>query len=151
MNKKQYLEKWDLKISAHRTNYFWYSIALLLIAVHILVGVFLSIGFTGVIFQTYDRVSIGLLGFIFAGLILIFTRSEVCIGPAGILIRNLYKFKLILWIEVIDISFPVGSFWARVNLPKDEYIPLVAVQVFDKTKAVQAMCAIQELVHQYCK
>ena len=36
-------------------------------------------------------------------------------------------------------TFPTGARWARVDLPDDEYVPLMAIQSVDKQRAVDAM------------
>ena len=53
--------------------------------------------------------------------------------------RNLLGEKLIAWPDVVDVSFPPGARWARVDLPDDEYVPLMAIQAVDKERAVAAM------------
>ena len=46
-------------------------------------------------------------------------------------------------------SFPVGARWARVDLPDDEYVPLMAIQSVDKERAVAAMDAVRSLLARY--
>jgi hypothetical protein len=45
---------------------------------------------------------------------------------------------------VVDVSFPAGGRWARIELPDDEYIPVMAIQAVDKGRAVDAMDAVRE-------
>jgi hypothetical protein len=47
---------------------------------------------------------------------------------------------------VVDVSFPKGARWARVDLPDDEYIPLMAIQSVDKQRAVDSMDAVRTLM-----
>jgi hypothetical protein len=110
-------EEWDLEVRPHLTPYFAYAAAFLIAVAHIAVGFLLKIGSTGVIFQTADQVAIGLLGVIIAGLVLLFARPRVRVGVTGIAIRNLLTYKLIPWSAVVDVSFPQGARWARVDLP----------------------------------
>jgi hypothetical protein len=67
----------------------------------------------------------------------------------GIAVRNLLTYKLIPWSEVVGVSFPMGARWARVDLPDDEYVPLMAIQAVDKERAVDAMDRVRELVARY--
>ena len=46
-------------------------------------------------------------------------------------------------------SFPVGSRWARIDLPDDEYIPVMAIQAVDKDRAVDAMDTVRSLLARY--
>jgi photosystem II stability/assembly factor-like uncharacterized protein len=50
---------------------------------------------------------------------------------------------------VVAVSFPAGARWARIDLPDDEYIPLMAIQAVDKDRAVDAMDTVRRLLAQY--
>lgn len=50
---------------------------------------------------------------------------------------------------MLGVSFPPGKRWARLELPDDEYIPLVAIQSADKEAAVEAMRTLRILVARY--
>ncbi|MET0454530.1 MAG: PH domain-containing protein [Mycobacterium sp.] len=139
----------DLEVRPHLTPYFAYAAAVLIAAAHITVGLLLKIGSSGVIFQTADQVAIGLLGIIIGGLVLLFARPRLRVGPDGLDVRNLLAYRLIPWSDVVDVSFPLGARWARVDLLDDEYIPLMAIQAVDKERAVDAMDRVRELVAKY--
>lgn len=140
---------WDVTLRPHLTPYFAYGAAFVIAAAHITVGFLLKIGSTGVVFQTADQVAMGLLGIVLAGLVLLFTRPRLRIGPAGLSVRNLLGDKLVPWSQVVDVSFPPGARWARVDLPHDEYVPAMAIQAVDKGRAVQAMDTVRELMEKY--
>jgi PH (Pleckstrin Homology) domain-containing protein len=140
---------WDLEVRPHLTPYFVYGAAFVIAAAHITVGFLLKIGTTGVIFQTADQVAMGLLGVIIACVVLLFARPALRVGAAGVAVRNLLAYKLIPWIDVVDVSFPQGARWARVDLPDDEYVPLMAIQAVDKERAVAAMDGVRELLVRY--
>jgi hypothetical protein len=140
---------WDLEVRPHLTPYFAYGVAALILAAHVTVGVLLKISSTGVIFQTADQVAIALLGVVIACAVSLFARPRLRIGAPGVSVRNLLGDRLIPWSEVVDISFPVGARWARVDLPDDEYIPAMAIQAVDKERAVQAMDDARALLIRY--
>ena len=99
------------------------------------------------IFQTADQVAMGLLGVDHrAALVLLFARPRLRVGAAGIAVRNLLAYRLIPWSDVVDVSFPQGARWARVDLPDDEYMPVMAIQAVDKDRAVDAMDRVRELL-----
>jgi hypothetical protein len=50
---------------------------------------------------------------------------------------------------VVGVSFPTGARWARIDLPDDEYIPLMAIQAVDKDRAVDAMDTVRTLLARY--
>lgn len=140
---------YDLEVKPHLTPYFAYAAAFLIAAAHIAVGFLLKIGSSGVIFRTADQVAIGLLGVIIGCLVLLFARPRLRVGPDGLAVRNLLAYRLIPWSDVVDVSFPRGARWARVDLPDDEYIPLMAIQSVDKERAVDAMDRVRALLVQY--
>ncbi|OBG80693.1 hypothetical protein A9X05_20650 [Mycobacterium sp. E3298] len=142
-------EGWDVELRPHRTPIFVYVAAFTIAAVHIAIGFLLKVGSTGVVFQTTDQVAMALLGLVLAGLVLLFARPRLRIGAAGISVRNLLGDKLIEWPDVTGVSFPVGNRWARVDLPDDEYIPVMAIQAVDKERAVSAMDTVRSLLAQY--
>lgn len=142
-------ETWDIDVRPYRTPYFAYGAALIIFLAHVAVGVLLKVGSTGVVFQTSDQVAIALLGAIIGGVVLLFARPRLRVGPSGVAVRNLISFKVIPWSEALSVSFPVGARWARLNLPDDEYIPLMAIQAIDKDRAVKAMDEVRDLIDRY--
>jgi hypothetical protein len=140
---------WDAQVRPHLTPYFAYGAAFLIAGAHIAVGFLLKIKSSGVIFQTADQVAIAGLGIVIGALVLLFARPRLRIGPAGLSVRNMLGDKFIPWIDVVDVSFPIGARWARVDLPDDEYIPVMAIQAVDKDRAVEAMDTVRELMARY--
>lgn len=124
-------------------------VAILIVTIHVVVSVLLTIRASGVIFRTYDRVAVVVLGLIVAGALLLLTRARVRAGESGVSVRNALGDRLIPWSQVVGVSFPAGKRWARLELPDDEYIPLVAIQSADKEHAVQAMRELRALVSRY--
>jgi hypothetical protein len=140
---------WDVEIRPHLTPYFAYAAAAIVLALHIAVGLLLKIRSTGVIFQTADQVAIALLGVVIACAILLFARPRVRVGAPGVAVRNLFGYRLIPWTDVVDISFPLGARWARVDLPDDEYVPVMAIQAVDRERAVDAMDQVRDVMDRY--
>ena len=129
----------EVEVRPHLTPYFAYAAAAIIVAAHVTVGLLLKVRSTGVIFQTADQVAIALLGVVIGGVVLLFARPRLRVGASGLAVRNLLTYKLIPWSDVVGVSFPVGARWARIDLPDDEYIPVMAIQAIDKGRAVDAM------------
>jgi Bacterial PH domain len=142
-------DSWDLQVRPHLTPYFAYAAAFVIATAHIVVGLLLKIESSGVIFQTSDQVAMAGLGLVLAGLVLLFTRPRLRVGAAGLSVRNLAGDRLVPWSDVVGVSFPAGARWARIDLPDDEYIPLMAIQAVDKDRAVEAMDAVRTLLTRY--
>lgn len=140
---------WDVEIRPHLAPYFAYAAAALILAAHVTVGALLKISSTGVIFRTADQVAIALLGVVIAAVVLMFARPRLRVGASGVTVRNLVGDKTIPWSDVVDISFPRGARWARVDLPDDEYIPIMAIQAVDKGRAIDAMDRVRDIVERY--
>jgi Bacterial PH domain len=142
-------EVWDVELRPHRTPPFIYAAAILIAAAHIVVGLLLKVRSSGVIFHTSDQVAIAVLGLVIAGAVLLFARPRLRVGPTGLAVRNLLGYRIIRWSEVVGVSFPAGSRWARIDLPDDEYVPLMAIQAVDKERAVDAMATVRSLLARY--
>jgi hypothetical protein len=140
---------WDIEIRPHLTPYFAYGAAAIIVVLHIAVGALLKLRSTGVVFQTSDQVAMAVLGVIIAGVVLLFARPRLRVGATGVAVRNLFAYKLIPWTDVVDVSFPRGARWARVDLPDDEYVPVMAIQAVDKERAVHAMDRVRALITRY--
>jgi hypothetical protein len=140
---------WELQVRPHLTPYFAYAASFIVAVGLIAVGFLLKLRSTGVYFQTADQVAMGGLGIVLAAVLLLFTRPRLRVGKTGLLVRNMLGERLIGWPDVVDVSFPLGARWARVDLPDDEYIPLMAIQAVDKVRAVEAMDAVRELMARY--
>ncbi|WP_067973037.1 PH domain-containing protein [Mycolicibacter icosiumassiliensis] len=141
--------RWDLQVRPHMMRYGVWIVAILIVTIHVVVSLLLTIRASGVIFRTYDRVAVVVLGLIVAGALLLLTRARVRVGESGVSVRNALGDRLIPWSQVVGVSFPPGKRWARLELPDDEYIPLVAIQSADKEHAVQAMRELRALVSRY--
>jgi Bacterial PH domain len=142
-------EVWDVELRPHLTPLFAYAAAFLIAAAHIVVGLLLKIKSSGVVFQTADQVAMALLGLVIAGVVLLFARPRLRVGPAGLSVRNLLGDRIIRWSDTVGVSFPAGSRWARIDLPDDEYVPVMAIQAVDKDRAVQAMDTVRSLLARY--
>ena len=143
------MSDWDLDVRPRLTPYYAYGAALVFVAAGVVLGLLLKIRSSGVIFQTADQVAFAILGVIMAGLVLLFARPRLRVGPAGVAVRNLFGYKLIPWSDIVGVSFPRGARWARVDLPDDEYIPVMAIQAVDKERAVEAMDRVRGLLARY--
>ena len=140
---------WDVELRPHRTLPFVYAAAFLIAAVHIVLGALLKIKSSGVIFQTADQVAFALLGVLIAGAVMLFARPRLRVGPEGLSVRNLLGDRLFRWPEIVGVSFPAGSRWARIDLPDDEYVPVMAIQAVDTDRAVDAIDTVRSLLARY--
>jgi hypothetical protein len=140
---------WDLQVRPRVTPYFAYGAAFIIATALVAVGFLLKMQSSGVVFQTADQVAMAGLGFVIAGCVLLFARPRLRVSAAGLSVRNFLGYRLIPWSDVVRVSFPAGARWARIDLPGDEYIPVLAIQAVDKERAVNAMEALRALTARY--
>ncbi|WP_121012335.1 PH domain-containing protein [Saccharothrix australiensis] len=119
--------------------------AVFLVAVFGVVGWLLGDTPTGVIFRTSDQVAMVLLGVLLAAGVLLLARPRVRADETGVEVRNVITARRFEWSEVLHVSFPDGASWARLELPDDEYVSIMAVQAVDREHAVAAVRALREL------
>ncbi len=104
---------------------------------------------SGAFLRVADQVAMAGLALALAAAALLLTRPRLKVGPAGMAVRTLLDDRLIPWTEVVDVSFPPGRRWARIDLPANEYVPVVAIQLIDRERAVEAMDTVRELMARY--
>ncbi len=140
---------WDVVLRPRLTPFVAYIAAAIVATAGIVVGLLLKIGYTGAIIQTADQVSMAVLGVILAAAILLLATPRVRVGPAGIGVRNILTERVVPWRDVVDVSFPQGARWARVDLADYEYVPVLAVQSVDGERAVASMDTLRMLLAKY--
>ncbi|GGP62416.1 PH domain-containing protein [Saccharothrix coeruleofusca] len=119
--------------------------AVFLVVVFTIVGLLLGDTPTGVIFRTSDQVAMIILGVLLACGVLLLARPRVRADAEGVEVRNVITSHRFAWSDVLHVSFPDGASWARLELPDDEYISIMAVQAVDREHAVAAVRALREL------
>ncbi len=100
---------------------------------------------TGVIFRPADQIAMMVLGVLIAGGLLLMARPRVRADTRGIEVRNIAAAHWFPWSEVEGVSFPDGTSWARLDLPDDEYHPVLAVQAVDRQLAVDGIRRLRAL------
>jgi hypothetical protein len=129
----------------HKARVLAIAVAVLFVAVFVVVAVLLRNGSTGVTFYASDQVAMVGIGLVLAGGALWFARPRVRADGEGVEVRNMLGTHRFAWPEIESVSFPDGSPWARLELPDDEYVPILAVQAVDGEHAVTAMRELRRL------
>lgn len=119
--------------------------AVALVALFVGVAMVLRTADTGVYFRLADQVSMVLLGLFIAAGILLLARPRVRADRRGIEVRNIVQTRRYPWDQVLRISFPDSASWARLDLPDDEYLPVLAIQSVDRQYAVTAITGLRAL------
>jgi hypothetical protein len=121
------------------------AVAVLLLFVLVSIGLEGSTGVGDATFQRGDRLAMIGLGALVAAGILLFTRPRVEADARGIRVRNLIGSYDLPWEVVRAVRFDRGNPWATLELHDDELVPVMAVQVVDKERAVAGVQALRSL------
>ncbi|MEW5811672.1 MAG: PH domain-containing protein [Actinomycetota bacterium] len=141
--------EWDVEVKPHLTPKFAYGAAVVIVAAHVVVGALLKVGTTGVVFRTADQIAIAALGVVFGAAVCLLARPRLRVGAAGVAVRNLFGYRVFDWNLVRGLSFHPGARWARLDLPDDEYVPVMAIQAVDKGRAVESMDRVRAAMERY--
>ena len=119
--------------------------AVVTVALFVTIAVVLRAVQTGVYFRFADQVALVLLGLFIAGGLLLFARPRVRADAEGIEVRNVFVTRRLPWSLVLRVAFPDVASWARLDLPDDEYLPVLAIQAVDGQRAVDAITRVRAL------
>jgi hypothetical protein len=119
--------------------------AVAVLALFVVVAAVLRSSDTGVYFRFADQVAMVLLGAFLAGGILLLARPRLRADARGVEVRNVAASRYLPWELVAAVSFPDGASWARLDLPDDEYLPVLAIQAVDGRRAVDAIRRVRAL------
>ncbi|SFJ67942.1 PH domain-containing protein [Amycolatopsis sacchari] len=126
----------------------WVSVVLAacLLVAFVVVALLLRSSNTGVIFEVSDQIAMVGVGIVLAGGALLFATPRVRADARGIEVRNVILLKRRFdWLDVLAVSFPDGASFARLELPEDEYLGVLAIQAVDREHAVEAVRALRRL------
>jgi Bacterial PH domain len=135
----------SIDVRPRRARWVALTLAALLISVFTVVAVLLRRTDTGVYFRTSDQVAMMLLGVLLASGSLLFARPRLRADADGVYVRNVIGTHRLPWALVQRVSFPEGASWARLELPDDEYLAVMAIQAADHRHAVAAIRRLREL------
>jgi hypothetical protein len=128
-----------LVVRPHKVRQVVIPVAVLLVVIFVVLAVLLNSTSTGVRFGLSDQLSMIAIGLLLAAGVLLFARPKVRADAKGVEVRNLLFGQIVPWTLIKGVSFPDGAPWARLELPQDEYVPVVAIQAADGERAVLAI------------
>ncbi|HWN31594.1 MAG TPA: PH domain-containing protein [Pseudonocardia sp.] len=139
----------QLVIRPRRVRWVAWIAAVALFVVMTVIAVALRTVSTGVYFRVEDQVAMVVLGLLISLGVLTPTLARVRADEHGVEVRNLLITRRLPWSEVLEVSFPDGSRWARLELADDEYLPVSAIQLVDGQRAVTAIGQLRALHARY--
>ncbi len=140
---------WELEVRPRKSARYAYGVAVLCVLVFLVLGVLLRTTATGVYFRLVDQLAMIGIGMMLAGGVLLLARPRLRVSREGVRVRNAFGERHVDWDLVEGLSFPDGAAWARIELPDDEYIPVMAIQSNDREHAVSAVQSFRRLAEKY--
>jgi hypothetical protein len=140
---------WQFVSRPRKSSRYAIGVAILMVVLHVTFAILLRGDSTGVYFRLADQVAFVGIGCLLAGAVLLLTRPRLRVGPRGIAVRNVLGERIVDWDLYEGLSFPDGAAWARIELPDDEYVPVMAIQSNDRDYAVDAVHRFRDLVSEY--
>src|ERR1700712_1003854 len=117
--------------------------------VMVVVGILLHNTNDGVSFEASDQIGLIGLGVLIGVAILMMARPSLKVYPEGLLVRNILGENFYEWALIYGISFPEGAQWALLRMPDDETHPVMAIQLLDRGRAVDALHRVREFHARY--
>jgi hypothetical protein len=136
-------------VRPHKVRRIAIPVAVALVVIFVVVAVLLKSGSTGVRFGLSDQVSIAAIGVVLGCAALLFIRPRLVADADGVEVRNVLFGQKVPWSTIRAVSFPDGAPWARLELPHDEYVPVVAIQAADGERAVVAIRELRALLRKH--
>ena len=140
---------WELEVRPRRIRLIAISSAVVVVVGAIFGGVFARISSTGPRITVWDQVSIVGVGIVIAAGLLLYTRPRLRVDDKEIRIQNLLAERTFAWGDVLGVTFPERAACARLELPADEYVPIMAIRAADGESAVDAIERFRELGRKY--
>lgn len=139
-----------LEVTPRKIKIYAWSLAVVLVLGHSFVAWLLKAGGdSGIAFKTGDQAGMVGIGIILAGGALLFARPRLRLGPDGVTVRNLLGENTYPWDVVEGFSFPEGAQFAHLELPRDEFVAIWAIQARDGELAVQSLDRGREVAAVY--
>jgi hypothetical protein len=147
--RSQDADRWQMVYRPRKSPRYAIVAASLIIIVFIVIAALLRVSDTGAYFRTSDQVAMALIGCVIGGSLLTLTRARIRVGPKGVAVRNLLNERVFDWGMVQGVWYPDSGNWARLELPEDEHVPVLAIQANDGEQAIAAMNEFRALREQY--
>lgn len=135
----------ELVVRPRRVRWVATVAAVVVVVVSLAAAVLLRDSPTGVYFRLADQVAMVMIGLLLASGVLLFTRPRLRVDTEGVEVRNVLLTRRLPWDVVLGVSFPDGAPWARLELPEDEYVAVMAVQAVDRERALRALRELRAL------
>ncbi|HIW96147.1 MAG TPA: PH domain-containing protein [Candidatus Corynebacterium gallistercoris] len=118
-------------------------------AVHVFMAAVVVVGDTGVTVTRTDQLGFIGIGIVFSVVALSLLRPRVLVNSEGVEVRNIVNGQFYQWDLIHGLSFPEEAKWARLELPDFEFVPMMAMNIYDRHSIAQSVEAFRRLEDRY--
>lgn len=141
--------QWELEIkSPFLKRLAWILVALIMV-VHLFMAMVVVIGDTGVTVTRADQLGFIGVGFVFSFVALSLLRPRVLVSSEGVEVRNIVNGQFYQWDLLHGLSFPEEAKWARLELPDFEFVPMMAMNIYDRHTIAGSVESFRRLEDRY--
>ncbi|MGJ4069935.1 PH domain-containing protein [Corynebacterium macclintockiae] len=142
-------DEWELEVSSPFLKKLAWILVVLVMAVHIFMAIVVAVGDTGVTVTSADRWGFIGIGLVFSFVALSLLRPHVKVNSQGVEVRNIVNGQFYPWEIIHGLSFPQEAKWARLELPDFEFVPMMALNIYDKQLIAQRVEDFRQLEDRY--
>ncbi|MBC6795781.1 PH domain-containing protein [Corynebacterium macclintockiae] len=142
-------DEWELEVSSPFLKKLAWILVVLVMAVHIFMAIVVAVGDTGVTVSSADRWGFIGIGLVFSFVALSLLRPHVKVNSQGVEVRNIVNGQFYPWEIIHGLSFPQEAKWARLELPDFEFVPMMALNIYDKQLIAQRVEDFRQLEDRY--
>lgn len=142
-------ENWELEVSSPFLKKVAWVLVVLIMAVHVFMAIVVAVGDTGVTVSAADQWGFIGIGLVFSFVALSLLRPHVKVNSEGVEVRNIVNGQFYPWEIIHGLSFPQEAKWARLELPDFEFVPMMALNIYDKQLIAQRVEDFRQLEDRY--
>nr|WP_225723505.1 MULTISPECIES: PH domain-containing protein [Corynebacterium] len=124
-------------------------LVLVIMAVHVFMAVVVNIGNTGVTVTVSDQLAFIGIGLVLCVVALSLLRPRVRANRHGVEVRNIVNAQFYTWDIIYGLSFPTTAKMARLELPDFEFVPMMALNIYDKQIIADRVEAFRRIEDKY--
>lgn len=141
--------KWEREFTSPFLRRLAWIVVAFILAIHIFMAFIVAVGNTGVAVTFADQLGFVGIGLIFCVPALGLLRPRVRVNSTGVEVRNVVNAQFYPWEIIYGLSFPASSKWARLELPDFEFVPMMALNVYDKNLIAQRVEQFRQCEDKY--
>lgn len=141
--------QWELEVHSPFLKKVAWILVVLIMAVHIFMAIVVKVGNTGVAVTTVDQFGFVGIGLVLSGVALSLLRPRVRVNRRGVEVRNIVNAQFYPWQIVHGLSFPTEARWARLELPDFEFVPMMALNIYDRETIAANVERFRQLEDRY--